>query len=51
MEVDGIAMWSPLGPFLADIFMTELEKAILLELTECMKCWKRYANDTICLLN
>ena len=27
--------------------MIELEKAILPELTECIKYWKRYVDDTI----
>ena len=40
-------MGSSLGPVLGDIFMTELEKAILPELTECIKFWKRYVDDTI----
>ena len=40
-------MGSPLGPVLADIFMIELEKAILQELPECIKYCKRYADDTI----
>ena len=47
MQVDGVAMGSPLGPVLADIFMIELEKTILPELTECVKYWERYADDTI----
>ena len=47
MQVDGVAMGSPLGPVLVDIFMIELEKAILPELTECIKYWKRYVGDTI----
>ena len=49
MHVDGVAMESPLGPVLADIFMIELEKVVLPELTECIKYWKRYVDDTICL--
>ena len=47
MQVDGVAIESPLGPVLADIFMIQLEKVILLELTECIKYWKRYVNDRI----
>ena len=34
IQVDGVAMGSPLGLVLADTFMIELEKAILPELTE-----------------
>ena len=36
IQVDGVAMGSPLGP--------ELEKAILPELTEYIKYWKRYVD-------
>ena len=36
MQVDGVAIGLPWGPVLADIFMTELEKGILPELTECI---------------
>ena len=47
MQVDGVAMGTPLGPVLADLFMIELEKAVLPELTECIKYWKGYVDDTI----
>ena len=47
MQVDGVAMGSPSGPVLADIFMIELEKTILPKLTEFIKYWKRYVDDTI----
>ena len=47
MQVDGVVIGSPLGPVLADIFMIELEKAILSGLTEYIKYWKRYVDDTI----
>ena len=40
-------MGSPLGPVLANIFMIKLEKAILPELTECIKYCKRYVDDII----
>ena len=50
MQIDGVAMGSPLGPVLADILMIELEKAILPELTECIKHWKRFVDDTISLV-
>ena len=34
MQVDGTAMGSPLRPVFAYIFITELEKTVLPELTE-----------------
>ena len=48
MHVDGVAMESPLGPVLADIFMIELEKVVLPEL--CIRYWKRYVDHTICFV-
>ena len=33
IQTDSVAMGSPLGPVLADIFMIELEKSLLPELT------------------
>ena len=47
MQVDGVTMGAPLGPVLVDIFMIDLEKSILPELTECIKYWKRYVDDTL----
>ena len=47
MQVNGVVMGSTSGPFLADIFMIKLENAILPELTECVKYWKRYVDDMI----
>ena len=43
----GVAMRSPLRTVLADIFMIELEKAILSELTEYIKYWKRCVDEVI----
>ena len=51
MQVDSVAMGSPLGLVLKAVFMIEFEKAILPELTECIKYWKRYVDDRFPLLN
>ena len=41
-------MGSPLGPVLADIFMTELEKTLLPNIyIRYIKYWRRYVDDTI----
>ena len=50
IQTDGVAMGSPLGPVLADIFMIELEKSLLPELTSYISYWKRYVDDTICFI-
>ena len=43
---DGVARRSPLGPVIGGIFMFELKKNILLQLSHCMATWKRYVDDT-----
>lgn len=48
--VDGVAMGSPLGPVLANIFMVELENEIVPKLENSVKFWKQYVDDTICFV-
>ena len=52
LQVDGVAMGSPLGPVLANIFMVELERNmnIIPTLSNDISFWKRYVYDTICLI-
>ena len=48
VQTDGVAMGSPLGPVLADIFMTELDKTLLPNIYILyIKFWRRYVDDTI----
>ena len=47
IQVDGIAMGSPLGP----VFMVELEQNIIPTLSKDISLWKRYVDDTICFEN
>ena len=47
LQVDGIAMGSPLGPGLANIFMVELERNITPSLSSDILLSKRYVDDTI----
>ena len=49
-QVDGVAMGSPLGPVLANIFMVKLERNTIPALSNDMLLWKRYVDDTICLI-
>ena len=50
IQTDGVAIGSLLGPVLADIFIIELEKSLVPELTSYIKYWKRYVDDTICFI-
>ena len=43
-------MGSPLGPVLANIFMVKLERNTIPALSNDMLLWKRYVDDTICLI-
>ena len=47
---DGVAMGSPLGLILADIFMVELEITIVPTLGNLLCKWKRYVDDTLKLI-
>ena len=45
-QIDGVAMGSPLGPVLANIFMVELEKTLVPQLQDQVLLWYRYVDDT-----
>ena len=45
IQIDGVAMGSPLGPVLANIFMISLEEAILPSIKKHVAHWKRYVDD------
>ena len=45
IQLDGVAMGSPLGPLLA-VFMCSLEGAIVPKLKNCLVHWKRCIDDT-----
>ena len=51
MQIDGVAMGSPLGPVIANIFMIELENHIIPQLSHCLSNWKRYVDDTHAYVN
>ena len=46
IQIDGVAMGSPLGPLLAKTFMISLEEAILPSIKKHVVHWKRYVDDT-----
>ena len=51
-QIDGVAMGSPLGPVLANLFMSYYETMWLNTFRECeMILYRRYVDDIICLFN
>ena len=45
-QIDGVAMGSPLGPLLANIFMISLKQKVLPKLSNYLCYRKRYVDDT-----
>ena len=45
-QIDGVAMGSPLGPVLANIFMCRFEEKWVLSGQVCPSFWYRYVDDT-----
>ena len=45
-EIDGVAMGSPLGPVLANIFMCHFEEKWVMSGQVCPSFWYRYVDDT-----
>ena len=50
IQNDGVAMGSPLGPILSNIFMAELERSVIPDLANKLSNWRRYFDDTICYI-
>ena len=51
-QIDGVAMGSPLGPVLANLFIGYHEQKWLQPFEECeLILYRRYVNDIICLFN
>ena len=50
IQIDGVAMGSPLSPVLADTFMIELERIVVPTLATHLRFWRRYVDDNICFV-
>ena len=49
VQCDGVAMGSPLGPILADLFMSKLEEKVNKFSTNKPSVWYRYVDDVFCI--
>ena len=45
-QINGVAMGSPLGPVIANVFMVELENTLVPQLDDSVSLWCRYVDDT-----
>ncbi|CAF1553686.1 unnamed protein product [Adineta ricciae] len=51
VQHNGVAMGSPLGPLLADIFLVHLEKQLMDDLNQNgLVFWRRYVDDTFAII-
>ena len=46
VQIDGVAMGSPLGPVTANIFMVELETTLVSKLEDHVQKWRRFVDAT-----
>ena len=50
VQNDDVSMGLALGLVLANIFIVELERLVIPNLIDKMKCWTRYVNDALCFI-
>ena len=48
IQNDGVAMGLPLGPVLANVFMGELETALIPKLSSKLSSWRSFVDDNTC---
>ncbi|KAL0870054.1 hypothetical protein ABMA27_006218 [Loxostege sticticalis] len=51
LQIDGVAMGSPVAPVIANIWMEHFEERALASGPGIVKFWKRYVDDIFCIMN
>ena len=51
INIDGVAMGSPLGPVMANIFMVELKSVLVPKLNDHVRKWRRFVEGTFMYVN
>ena len=51
LQIDGVAMGSPLAPVIANIWMEHFEDRALSTGPSTVKLWRRYVDDIFCVIN
>ncbi|XP_075990322.1 uncharacterized protein LOC142985972 [Anticarsia gemmatalis] len=49
LQIDGVAMGSPVAPVMANIWMEHFEQSIDMQASN-VKLWKRYVDDVYCIM-